>query len=147
MSRFFVIALLCFLIIACGENNTTQQPVSNDLVQLENDWMQAMMKRDQAQLDQLVAPEFTLSGTKYIDTPAVTRNMWIYNTMNDLNIDSVHFIKIKETRIKDVGIVKAHFYWSGTYDDDPFADSTYLVDTWVKKERGWQVVSRILLDQ
>src|SRR5678816_93531 len=106
--------------------------------------MQAMKKRDRPRLEELLAPEFTVTGMKYIDSAAVTRNMWMYNTLHDLKIDSVHFIKAKATTVDDVGIVKAHFYWSGSYDEERFSDSTSFVDTWIKRYSGWQVVSRII---
>lgn len=145
MLRFFIFIFFAFYLIGCGES-TNQKPLNNDLIQLENDWMQAMKKRDRPRLEELLAPEFTVTGMKYIDSAAVTRNMWMYNTLHDLKIDSVYFIKAKASIIDDVGIVKAHFYWSGSYDEDRFSDSTSFVDTWIKRYSGWQVVSRIITD-
>jgi hypothetical protein len=145
MMRILAILFFAFHLIGCGENKNAK-PINNDLIQLENEWMQAMMKRDRPRLEELLAPEFTVTGMKYIDSAAVTRNMWMYNTLHDLKIDSVHFIKAKANTIGDIGIVKAHFYWSGSYDEDRFADSTSFVDTWIKRYSGWQVVSRIITD-
>lgn len=142
MRSLFIISFLVFLIAACNQN-ITQQPVNNDLTQLENDWMHAMMKKDQSTLNQLMATEFTMSGMKYIDSPVVSRNMWMRNTMNDLKIDSVHFVNIKVKTLNDVGIVRSYLFWSGSYDEDHFSDTSLYIDTWVKKENGWQVVSRI----
>ena len=146
MKQFSLFFFLIVLLAACGGNSNQQKSTSNDLAQLENDWMHATMKRDQSFLNEIVAPEFTLSGMKYIDSPAVTRTMWMYNTMNNLKIDSVHFIKTKVSTIQDVGIVKAEFYWSGSYDERPFADSTSFVDTWVKRNGAWTVISRVMTD-
>lgn len=146
VSRVFLLIVVIAGMASCSDN-TDKQPVENDLAKLENDWMHAMMQRDQAKLDQLVAPQFTLSGMKYIDSAAVSRGMWMQNTMQDLKVDSVHFLKLKATTISDVGIVRARFYWSGTYDEDHFADSASLVDTWIKNPNGWQVVSRIMMDE
>lgn len=143
MRSLFIISFLVFLMAACNQNNTTQQPVNNDLIQLENDWMHAMMKKDQAALNQLMATEFTMSGMKYIDSPVVSRNMWMRNTMNDLKIDSVHFVNIKVKTVNDVGIVRSYLFWSGSYDEDHFSDTSLYIDTWIKKENGWQVMSRI----
>jgi len=145
MMRILAILFFAFHLIGCGENKNAK-PINNDLIQLENEWMQAMMKRDRPGLEELLAPEFTVTGMKYIDSAAVTRNMWMYNTLHDLKIDSVHFIKAKANTIGDIGIVKAYFYWSGSYDEDRFADSTSFVDTWIKRYSGWQVVSRIITD-
>lgn len=145
MKRLFIVGFLAFLIASCGENNN-QKKISGDLVQLENDWMHAMMNRDQAVLDQLVAPEFTVTGMKYMDSAAVTRSMWMQNTMQDLKIDSVHFLKIKVNTTDEVGIVKAQFFWSGGYGESHFADTTSFVDTWIKRNGDWRVVSRIITD-
>ena len=145
MFKFYIIIFFSCYLIGCSESNT-QKPVNNDLIQLEKDWMQAMMKRDRPRLEELLAPEFTVTGMKYIDSPAVTKNMWMYNTMNNLKIDSVYFIKAKSTLVDDIGIVKAYFYWSGFYDEDRFSDSTSFVDTWIKRNNGWQVVSRVITD-
>ena len=145
MKGFFSLIFFAFCLIGCSESDD-RKPLNNDLIQLENDWMQAMKKRDRPRLEELLAPEFTVTGMKYIDSAAVTRNMWMYNTLHDLKIDSVHFIKAKATTVDDVGIVKAHFYWSGSYDEERFSDSTSFVDTWIKRYSGWQVVSRIITD-
>jgi hypothetical protein len=108
--------------------------------------MHAMAKKDKPVLDQLVAPEFTVTGMKYIDSAAVTRSMWMQNILQDMRIDTVHFLKIKPTTTEEVGIVKAQFYWSGSYGESHFADTLSFVDTWVKRSGDWRVVSRIITD-
>jgi hypothetical protein len=145
MVRITATLFLLILIVSCGESNM-QKPTSDDLVQIENDWMQAMMKRDKPVLDELVAPEFTVSGINYLDSAAVTRSVWMNNILQDMKIDSVHFINIKANKIDNVGIVRAQFYWSGIYGEDRFSDSTSFVDTWIKRGGGWRVVSRIITD-
>jgi len=141
-----MIVLMGLLLITCNQQSTKAIAFENDLTKLENDWMHAMMSRDQSKLDEIVATEFTVTGMKYLDTPAVSRNMWMQNTMQNLKIDSVHFINIKVSTVDDVGIVRAQFFWSGAYDTDHFSDTTSFVDTWIKKESGWRVVSRIVTD-
>ena len=145
MGRTFIFAFLSFSIIACS-SNTDQKPMSSDLTQLENDWMHAMMNKDQSVLDKLVAPEFTVTGMKSIDSNAVTRSVWMQNVLQDMKIDSVHFLKIKTTTTDEVGIVRALFYWSGNYGTR-FADTTSIIDTWVKRNGDWRVVSRIMTDR
>jgi hypothetical protein len=146
MNKLFISGFLAFFIMACGQNNINQKTMSIDLPQLENDWMHAMMKKDKSVLDQLVGPEFTVTGIKNMDSAAVTRSMWMQNIMQDLEIDSVHFLKIKTATTNEVGIVRANFYWSGTFDGDHFSDTTSFVDTWVKRNGDWRVVSRIVTD-
>lgn len=117
--------------------------MENDLAKLENEWMQAMKQRDRPSLDKLMAPQFKLSNMEYIDSAAVSKGMWMQNTMQDLNVDTVEVVKANVHTVDDVSVVKAIVYWSGSYDNTPFADSTPVVDTWVKRGQGWQVISRI----
>lgn len=145
MARIIVTLFLLFLIVSCGESNM-QKPANDDLVQIENDWMQAMMKRDKSVLEELVAPEFTVSGMNYFDSAAVTRSVWMKNILQDMEIDSVRFINTRVSTIDNIGIVRAQFYWSGVYGEDRFSDSTSFVDTWIKKGNRWRVVSRIVTE-
>jgi hypothetical protein len=144
MKRLFIIGFIAFSVTSCSENNTQKR--SDDLVQIENDWMHAMMKKGKPVLEELVAPEFTVTGMKYMDSAAVTRSMWMQNIMQDMKIDSVHFLKIKPITTEEAGIVKAQFYWSGSYGETHFADTLSFVDTWVKRNGDWRVVSRIITD-
>jgi hypothetical protein len=146
MVRLSIFLAIVGILTACSQSNSSSAPGSNDLTQLENDWMHAMMKRDQTTLDKLVAPEFTVTSTKYIDSNAVPRSMWMYNTMNDFKVDSVHFIKTKVTIVDNVGIVRALFFWSGTYDNVAFSDSVSFVDTWISRNGDWRVISRVMSD-
>lgn len=140
MNRLLIIGFVSFLLMACGNNSST---MSTDLNQLENDWMHAAMKKDKAVLEQLVAPEFTVTGMKYLDSAAVPRSMWMQNILNDITIDSVHFLNMKVNTTPEVGIVRSQFFWSGNYGTSHFADTVLLVDTWVKRAGDWRVISRI----
>jgi hypothetical protein len=131
--------------MACGQGDN-QKPVSSDLNQVENDWMHAMMKKDKALLDQVVAPEFTVTGMNYMDSAAVTRSVWMTNVMQDLTVDSVHFIDTKLSTVDNIGIVRARFYWSGAFGENRFSDTTSFVDTWIKRNGDWRVISRIITD-
>ena len=130
--------------ISCGRNNN-QQTVGRSLAQAENDWLLAMVKKDRIALEQLVAPGFKLAGMKYIDSPAVTRSIWMQNMLQDIKIDSAKFLNMKVDSSNDVGIVRARFYWRGTYDSQ-FADTTSVVDTWIRTNGDWQVVNRVMVD-
>ena len=144
MKLFFI----CVLFLSIGGCNQSQENnvTENDLLKLENDWMNAMMKKDSSTLDKIVAPEFTLSGAKQLDRPAVPRVTWMKNAMKNMKIDSVHFINSKVNIIDNIAIVKASFFWKGAFDKEVFADTTFLIDTWMKTKHGWQVVSRVIAE-
>jgi len=136
-----------FALISCNSNSNSEIPLSTDLVQLEKDFTRAIKERDRATLDKVVTPEFTVTGVKYIDSAAVTRSVWMTNVLQDLKIDSAHFISIKANTVDNVGIVRAQFYWSGTYADQHFSDTTSFVDTWIKRSGDWRIVSRVVADK
>ena len=145
MGRLFSFLVVVVSIMACSSDSTSSRS-SDDLVQLENDWMHAAMHRDRTTLDRLVAPEFAVTGIKYLDSAAVTRSVWMTNMMQDMKIDSVHFLKIKASKVDNLGIVTAEFYWSGNYGGKSFSDSTSFVDTWIKRAGDWRVVSRVMTE-
>jgi hypothetical protein len=136
--------LFCFAQPANQKSNTEQE-----IRKLMQDWMIAMMKRDEKTLNKIVASEYKLDGTYPFDKPPVSRETWMTNTMHNLKVDSVHYYDIKIDVIDNVAIVQSRFYWAGKFGDrPPFVDSTsILVDTWMKRSQGWQVVSRLRVDK
>lgn len=141
---FLLLSLLfCFLTSASAQSNPDQEQL---LMKLSNDWMTATMNRDENTLNKIVASEFTLGGTDF-ENPTITRMIWMKNTMENLKIDSVKYIQMKVNVIDDVAIVLSEFYWSVAFMGGPATASTVnLVDTWMKREQGWQVVSRLVID-
>ena len=105
------------------------------------------MTRDEKTLNKIVAPEFKLGGTN-LDNPGILRDIWMKNTMENLKIDSIKYIQIKVDVIDVVAIVRSTFYWSVSFRDMPAKkDTVDLVDTWIKRVPGWQVVSRLVVDK
>ena len=147
MKSFFLISAL-FLSFFCVAQSTDQKSsTEQEIRKLMNDWMVAVMKKDQKTLDKIVAPEFKLDDIIH-DMPPVTRKKWMENSRY-LKVDSVHYYDMRVDIIDNVAIVESRFYWSGQFGDrPPFVDSTnILVDTWLKRKQGWQVVSRLRVDK
>ena len=108
--------------------------------------MIATMKRDETTLNKIVAPEFKLGGTD-LGNPALPREVWMKNTMENLKIDSINYIKMRVDVIENIAIVQSTFYWSVAFRDMPVKkDTVNLVDTWIKRGPGWPVVSRLVVD-
>ena len=159
MKNFFLFIITLFILLIntisqaqttaaatpTNQNNSKEQEIRK----LMNDWMIAVMKRDEKTLNQIVAPEYKLDGTYPFDKPPLSREMWMINTMQHLKVDSVHYYDMKVDVIDNVAIVQSKFYWAGKFDNEPpFVDSTcVLVDTWMKRKQGWQVVSRLRVDK
>jgi hypothetical protein len=67
--------------------------------------------------------------------------------MENLKIDSIKYLNMKVEVIENVAIVQSTFYWSVAFLKMPVKkDTVQLVDTWIKRNQGWQVVSRVVVD-
>ncbi len=143
-SNFLLISILfCFLASASAQSATNEEQL---LMKLSNDWMTATMNRDENSLNKILAPEFTLGGC-YLEESPISRSVWMENTMENMQIDSVNYIQMRMNVIDNVAIVQSYFYWSVTFKDGPVMEDTVsLIDTWMKREQGWQVVSRLGCD-
>lgn len=116
------------------------------LLAMEQSWMGAMQRRDAAVLDRIVGPEFQLAGAGAFDRPPVPRAVWIDNALHHLKINSTHFDRTRVRVFGDAATVESVFTWSGDFGGEAFTDTTVLVDTWVKRPGGWQVVYRLVQD-
>lgn len=146
------IVLMCSAIVAATISAMSAHPSptasresgdDSKFVQLEQRWMTAMKERDEKTLNQLVAPEFTLSGMDELEQPALPRKMWIDNTLHNLTVESFSFDKTRVQVAHDTAIVHAIFTWKGVFRE-PFTDTVALIDIWVKRNGNWQVASRFV---
>ena len=146
MKNIILISALLFLILPAYPQNGKHVSDEQEIKKLSIDWMMAAMSRDEKILNKIVAPEFKLGGTD-LDNPGLSREIWMKNTMDNLKIDSINYIKIQVELIGNVAIVQSLFYWSVSFREMPAKkDSMNLVDTWIKRDHGWQVVSRIVME-
>lgn len=148
MKRFLLITALLSSLFSFSQTSNQQQNAEKQIKKLMNDWMIALVKRDKNTLNKIMAPEFKLDGIYPFNNPPVKRAMWLKNAMNSLKVDSVHYADMKVDVIDNIAIVQSKFYWAGSFFDKPFVDSSsILIDTWMKRKRGWQVVSRLRVDK
>lgn len=143
LKPLFTLGLLLAPIPAAAEAPASAADLQG-LVGQEQAWMDAMLRRDQAVLDRIVAPEFSLGGLGALDAPPVPRATWMDNTLHHLTVASVHFDKTRVSLFGDTAVVESVFTWSGAFDGEGFTDTAGLVDTWVKRPGGWQVVYRLV---
>jgi hypothetical protein len=146
MKSILLSPALLFLVFSTYAQNEKKESNEQEIKKLSNDWMIATMKRDEKTLNKIVAAEFKLGGTD-LNNPALPREIWMKNTMENLKIDSINYINMKVDIIDNVAIVQSVFYWSVAFHDMPAKkDTVNLVDTWIKRDHGWQVVSRLVVD-
>jgi hypothetical protein len=146
MKSILISPALLFLVFSASAQNEKKLSTEQELKKLSNDWMIATMKRDEKTLNKIVAAEFKLGGTD-LNNPPLPREIWMKNTMENLKIDSINYINMKVDIIENVAIVQSVFYWSVAFKGMPAKkDTVNLIDTWIKRDQGWQVVSRLVVD-
>ena len=163
MKRIFIPLIGLFAsVFSYAQPQTKPVSAEQQIIKLMNDWMRALMKKDTATLDKLIAPEFTISNVSraHFDNRETLKEGWMNNS-DDLKVDSVHYDKMKVYVVDNVAVVKSTFYWKGFRRNGigspdpnqtsrnfiPFVDSTViLVDTWLKRKQGWQVINRLRVD-
>lgn len=148
MKKFLLITAFLPSLFSFSQTSNQKNNTEKQIKMLMNDWMIALVKRDEKTLEKIMAPEFKLDGIYPFNNPPVKRAMWLKNAMTNLKVDSVHYSDMKVDVIDNIAVVKYKLYWAGSFFDKPFVDSTTIgVDTWMKRKQGWQVVSRLRVDR
>ena len=146
MKSILISPALLFLVFSASAQNEKKVSTEQELKKLSNDWMIATMKRDEKTLNKIVAAEFKLGGTDFTNPP-LPREIWMKNTLENLKIDSINYLKMKVDIIDNIAIVQSVFYWSVAFQAMPAEKHTVnLIDTWIKRDQGWQVVSRLVVN-
>jgi|SRR6478736_156876 len=147
MKEFKLTSVIYLLAFSAYAQNDQKEINKKEIEKLSTDWMRATMNRDEKTLNKIVAAEFKLGGTD-LDKPGLPRDVWMKNTMENLKIDSINYIKMRVDIIDNVAVVQSIFYWSAAFRDSPAVPATVnLIDTWINRGgQGWQVVSRLVVD-
>jgi len=147
----FALALAASTPTAFGQSfskRTPQAAGERKILQLEQEWMGAMRRRDEATLNRLVAPDFSLDGLASFDEesprPPVPRGAWMDNALHNLRVESISFVKTRVRVFRETATVQAIFTWQGAFRGEPFADTLVLIDIWARRSGQWQVVSRLV---
>jgi hypothetical protein len=139
-----VLALVIFTLTAGAQTVPAGGDVA-EFTRLEMQWMDALAAKDEATLQAIVAPEFSIIG--------------VGSTAEDLTTDRASWMRVgllrpfpkhdvsnlKVTRLADVAIVQ--FVLSGTYPPKSLTQEGgrldfITTDVWAKRNGKWQVVSR-----
>ena len=108
---------------------------------LENEWRDALCKRDMERLRALVHPDFVLIGSRATGAFMMGRDEWLEaiqrRDVNDIDID------VRDATVLDqvmVGTVMAK--WRLKYLNRVIEDCVVLTDVWVFDEGRWQALRR-----
>jgi hypothetical protein len=110
-----------------------------EIVEAEGLWADALLRKDQAALDRLMAPEFQLEGAG--SDEVTPRAAWLANLQRmDVRSYSARVTDVQIAGDRAVATVVGE--WSIVRGDQTLHDSFELLDTWERRDGEWRVTKR-----
>ena len=113
--------------------------VEETLIELQNDWMDAWRRDDRARLEELLAPEFTLTSAR--SDRIVDRAGWL-DLLDQVRAKSFEYSDFLVHVFGDAAVVKSRLAQVATVAGQPWNETFMLTDVWVRRDGRWQVVAR-----
>jgi hypothetical protein len=129
-----------------GLVNLENQTIQQELIQLSNQWMEAIQQKNMAFLEQILAPEYVLISIR----GRSERSEWM-RVVPVYNIRSFQYQDFDIRLYNDVAVVnskciqQASVAGAGDLSFTKSEDLSYifmLTDIWNKRDGRWQVVTR-----
>ena len=108
---------------------------------LENDWRDALCKRDMDRLQGLVHPDFVLIGTRSSGPFMMHRNEWL-DAIQRRDVDSIELEVHDATALDQLMVGTIHAKWRVKYLGRVIEDCVLLTDVWVKDDGNWRALRR-----
>lgn len=112
-----------------------------ELEQLENEWMQAVLDRDRATLERIVANGFRFTAIHLHPDP-IPRDQWMEAAMTGYTIVSFHFMGMDIDVFGDTAVVHARYSQVAHFNNVDLSNVFRLTDVWNRHDGHWQVVAR-----
>lgn len=112
-----------------------------DVRELERQWRDALIAKDEAALRRLIHPQFKLVGIRSTGSVTVDLEQWI-EALKRMDIASLE-VRVSDCVALDNTIVATvDAQWRVRYLGQLIDERVLLTDVWVRENGGWQVVRR-----
>ena len=112
-----------------------------DVRDLEREWRDALIAKDEATLRRLIHPQFKLVGIRSTGSVTVSLEQWI-EALKRMDIASLE-VRVTECVALDNTIVATvDAQWQVRYMGQLIDERVLLTDVWVRIGDSWQVVRR-----
>ncbi|MDQ6795820.1 MAG: nuclear transport factor 2 family protein [Chloroflexota bacterium] len=109
------------------------------LIQLQNDWMDAWRRADTGRIEEILAPEFTLTSAR--TDQIVNRSEWL-RMLADVRNESFAYSDFRIDVLGDAAVVRSRMTQVATVGDQRWDGRFVLTDVWIRRAGRWQVVAR-----
>ena len=108
---------------------------------LEQDWRDALCKKDIDRLHGMMHPDFVLIGTRSTGPFMMHRDEWL-DAIQRRDVETIEFDVKDATALDDVMIGTVHARWRLKYLGRIIEDCVLLTDVWVKEGDRWVAIRR-----
>ena len=108
---------------------------------LERDWRDCLIAKDEAGLRRLIHPQFKLVGVRSTGSVAVDLEQWI-EALKRMDIASLEVRVIECVALDNAIVATVDAQWKVRYLGQLIDERVLLTDVWVRVGDGWQVVRR-----
>lgn len=112
-----------------------------DVRDLEREWRDALVAKDEATLRRLIHPQFKLIGIRSTGSVAVNLEQWI-QALQRMDIASLEVRVTECVALDNVIVATVDAQWQVRYMGQLIDERVLLTDVWVQADGGWQVVRR-----
>ena len=112
-----------------------------DVRDLEREWRDALIAKDEDVLRRLIHPQFKLVGIRSTGSVAVDLAQWI-DALKRMDIASLEVRVIECVALENAIIATVDAQWRVRYLGQLIDERVLLTDVWVRQGDTWQVVRR-----
>ena len=112
-----------------------------DVRDLEREWRDALIAKDEATLRRLIHPQYKLVGIRSTGSVAVNLEQWI-EALKRMDIVSLEVRVTECVALDNVIVATVDAQWQVRYMGQLIDERVLLTDVWVRVDDTWQVVRR-----
>ncbi len=112
-----------------------------DVRDLERDWRDALIAKDENALRRLIHPQFKLVGIRSTGSVAVNLEQWI-EALKRMDIASLEVRVTECVALQNTIVATVDAQWKVRYLGQLIDERVLLTDVWVHEDDSWRVVRR-----
>lgn len=109
-----------------------------EILKRQDEWMDAVRRKDFDALDQILAAEYVLISARL---GFVDRQRWL-EVARDYNIEKFEYTDSQIHVYGDTAVSNSRYQQKADWRGEDLSVPFYLTDVWVHRHGRWQVVSR-----
>ncbi len=120
-----------------------EESAEQEIARLQQEWADAVRRRDLSRLEHLLGEEFTLT-TGRPGSEVRSRREWLDITRESYVVESFEYEKLDIHVYGDAALVRSRYRQTARMGDLDRSGTYLMTDVWVRRAGRWQAVTRHL---